>query len=332
MRLLIDEYGSYLKKKGDRLVVVTDEKREEYPSGKLSQVLILKGSAISTDPIKLATEKNIDIACLDRLGRPYARVYPCRLGGTTLTRRNQLEAWGSAKGVALAKSFIRAKVENMGYFLKTLGKSRKRQELKEAGNVVLKLSPQIGELGGGRERARNQLLGVEGEGSKAYFAALRYVLPGELYHGSRTKRPPGDVFNALLSYGYGILYSEVEKACIISGLDPYLGFVHADRYGRPSLVLDLIEEFRQPIVDRAMVTLVARDQVGEGDVEGEKGTYLNKRGRKKAIEAVMSRLETRIKHRGKKIALEDVILRQSRDMAKFLNGDLRRYRPFIYRW
>lgn len=282
--------------------------------------------------MKLAAEKGIDIVCLDRTGRPYARIYPCRLGGTTLTRRNQLVACSTGKGIALAKSFVRAKVENMGYFLKSLGKTRKNKTLNDAGKGILQFSKRIGGVRGDMDGVRNRLLGIEGECSKAYFWALREILPEGFYSGSRTKRPPKDIFNALISYGYGILYSEVERACIISGLDPYLGFLHTDRYGKPSLVLDLIEEFRQPIVDRAMVTAVVRNQVDESCIEKGMGIYLNKKGRKRAIEAMMSRLEARIKHRGRKISLQDIILKQARDVVGFVNGDLKTYNPFVYRW
>jgi CRISPR-associated protein Cas1 len=254
------------------------------------------------------------------------------LGGTTLTRRNQLEAYPSKKGTSLAKSFVRAKVENMGYFLKTLGKSRDNESLKETGKGILNFSKRIKSLDGGIDKIRNELLGIEGESSKTYFAALRQVLPEKLYSGSRSKRPPRDVFNAFLSYGYGILYSEIERACIVSGLDPYLGFLHTDRYGKPSMVLDLIEEFRQPIVDRAMITLVVRNQIDESSVDREKGIYLNKRGRKTAIEALMSRLETKIKYKGKNLSLQDIILKQARDIVRFVNNERRVYKPFVYRW
>ena len=332
MRLVIDDYGAYLKKTGGRLVVVSGERREEYSSDKVEQVMILRGAAVSTDAVKLAMEKNIDIVCLDRSGRPYARIYPCRLGGTTLTRRNQLGAYSSRKGVILAGSFVKAKIENMGYFLKTLGKSRNNESLKAAGKNVLGFSKRIRGLRGGIDDIRNSLLGMEGESSKVYFSALAEALPAGVYSGSRTRRPPKDIFNALLSYGYGILYSEVENSCITSGLDPYLGFLHTDRYGKPSMVLDLIEEFRQPIVDRAMVTLVVRNRVGEKEVKRETGVFLNKDGRRKAIEAMMKRLEARVKHKGRKTSLQDVILRQARDIVRFINGELRAYKPFIYRW
>lgn len=331
MKIVIDDYGASLKKKGNRFVITSEEKTEEFSSDKVSQIIILTGSSISTDAIKLASEKSIDVVCLERLGRPYARIYPCKLGGTTITRRNQLEAYTSAKGATLARSFVKAKVENMGYFLRVLGKSRDSNPLKDVGNSIIEYSKRL-KISGGVDKIRNELLGIEGETSKKYFSTLKQVLPKELYSGSRSKRPPKDIFNAFLSYGYGILYSEVEKMCIISGLDPYLGFLHTDRYGKPSMVLDLIEEFRQPIVDRAMVTLAVRNQMGKDCVDVEKGVYLNKNGRKLAIEAMMNRLSTKIKYRGKNLSMQDIILKQAREIVKFVNDEIKEYTPFVYKW
>jgi CRISPR-associated protein Cas1 len=329
MRLVVDDYGAYLKKKGNRLVISSGDRKEEFSADKVSQVLVLRGSAISTDAMELAAEKDIDIVCLDRRGRPFVRIYPCRLGGTTLTRRNQLEAYFT-RGTTLAKSFIRAKMENMGLFLKSLAKTRKSDSLRNAGKDILKFSKAVDDLEGDIDEVRNRLLGFEGEGSKIYFAALKEVLPESVYSGFRSKRPPEDVFNAFLSYGYGILYSEVERACIISGLDPYLGFLHTDRYGKPSLVLDLIEEFRQAVVDRCMVTLAVRNQMSRECVD--EGMYLNERGRRLAAEAVMSRLETKLTYRGRKVTFSDVILKQARELARFVNSEVKTYKPFVHRW
>jgi len=333
MRIVIDEYGAYIRKKSNRFLVSSKDNEKEYSCDKVSQFLVLRNSAISSEAIELAMEKNIDIVFFDRRGKPYARVYPCRLGGTTLTRRNQLNAYFSMKGVALAKSFIKAKIENMGNFLISLGKSRKNKDLIGEGKKILHYSDKIESVKGEIDIVRNILMGIEGESSKIYFSGLQKVLPPQLYSGGRTKRPPQDIFNAFLSYGYGILYSEVERACIISGLDPYLGFLHTDRHGRTSFVLDLIEEFRQVIVDRAIITLGVRGQLSKGDVDRvEKGVFLNGKGRKKAIKAIMQRFETKIKYKGKNLCLQDVILAQARGVAKFLNSRSRKYRYFVHRW
>lgn len=332
MRILIDSYGAYLKKKGNRFVVEKEGGEEEFSSDKVEQILILRGSAVSTDAISLAASKGIDIVLLERSGVPYARVYPCTLGGTTLTRRNQLEAYFSEKGVYLAKCFIRAKIENLAYFLKSLAKTRDSDAIRDYSDRISGFSSRINALEGKIDGIRSEILGIEGECSKIYFQALREVLPEKLYLGSRSKRPPKDIFNALLSYGYGILYSEVEKACIVSGLDAYLGYLHTDRYGKPSMVLDLIEEFRQAVVDRAMVTLAVRGEVSERDVEVKQGYYLNESGRRKAAEATMHRLAAEINYKGKKITFADAITGQARNVVRYINGEANEYEPFIYRW
>ena len=176
-------------------------------------------------------------------------------------------------------------------------------------------------------------MGVEGEVSRLYFDALGEVLPSEIYSGGRSRRPPKDIFNAFLSYGYGVLYSEIERACVVSGLDPYLGFLHADRHGRVSLVLDLIEEFRQAIVDRAMVTLAVRRQMSMEDADKFGNEFLlNSKGKRKVIETLMQRFNTKVKYGGKKLRFRDIILAQARRITRFLNGDSRRYKPFVHRW
>lgn len=334
MYLVVDNFGAFIKKKSNRFLVSCGDKSEEFSADDVSQILVLKGSAISTDCMALAVEKGIDIVIVDNVGKPIARVYPCRLGGTTLTRRRQLEAYFSAKGMYVVKTIIKAKIENQGYLLKSLGKSRENKELMEKANHILELSKKPNNLyGKGIDDVREKLMGIEGEASRIYFQSLQKVLPSNLYTGGRIKRPPGDAFNALLGYGYGILYSEVERACIISGLDPFLGFLHTDRYGKPSMVLDLIEEFRQPLIDRAMITLVQRKMIDERDIEKEgDGVYLNKNGRAKAIEAVVGRFNTTINYKNDKLTLVDIVLKQARSLVKFLCGESEVYEPFIHRW
>jgi CRISPR-associated protein Cas1 len=333
MYLVVDNFGAFVKKKSNRFLVSYGDKSEEFCADDVSQILILKGSAISTDSMALAAEKGIDIVIVDNVGRPLARIYPCRLGGTTLTRRRQLEAYFSNKGMFIVKAFLKAKIENQSYLLRALGKSRENKELEEKAKYVSGMITKIENIKGKRiDDVREKLLGIEGEASRVYFQALGSILPSSLYSGARVKRPPGDAFNALLGYGYGILYSEVEKACIISGLDPYLGFLHTDRYGKPSMALDLIEEFRQPVIDRAMITLIQRKMIDEKDIEKEgNGVYLNKNGRSKAIEAVVERFNTAISYKKEKITLLDIILKQARSLVKFLNEN-EKYEPFIYKW
>jgi len=121
-------------------------------------------------------------------------------------------------------SMIGAKIRNQAYFLRSLAKNRSNERLIGQAEKIMSLSEKIKERAeewGYIEEARGGLFGIEGEASRIYFQALSNILPEAVYSGTRTKQPPGDLFNAILSYGYGILYTEVEKACILSGLNPY---------------------------------------------------------------------------------------------------------------
>lgn len=231
-------------------------------------------------------------------------------------------------------SMIRAKTKNQAYLLKSLAKNRNNERLAEQAERIMSLSEKIKETSiewAYIEQARENLFGIEGEASRIYFQALSNILPANVYAGKRTKQPPGDLFNAMLSYGYGILYTEVEKACILSGLNPYMGFLHTDMPGKPSMVLDLIEEFRQPIVDRAVLNLVTKRIITEKDLKPvEGGFYLSRTGRRKTQEAVSERLVRIIDYRNLRHSFSSLILQQARNIAKFLVGENNGYSSFVY--
>jgi CRISPR-associated protein Cas1 len=131
-----------------------------------------------------------------------------------------------------------------------------------------------------------------------------------------------------LNYGYGILYGQIERAIILAGLDAYGGFIHADRPGKPSLVLDLIEEFRAPVVDRTVLGLVNK---GTKLAQDEKG-LLTLETRRLLAERVLARLETAERYERKQQPLRIIIQSQARHIATFVRGDRAQYKPFLARW
>lgn len=328
MILVIDNYKTFIGRESERFKLLTENEKEEYASGNIEQIVVVKASSISFGAIKLAMENNIDIVYLGKFGHPHARIYPCKLGGTTLTRRKQLEAYNSEKGSHIAKGFITAKIKNQSSLLKSLGKARNNAELMQASKSVSKSITKIEILKGNVDQIRQQLLGIEGNASSTYFTALTKILP----FNSRDKDAK-DPVNISLNYGYGILYSEAERACVIAGLDPYLGFLHMDRYGKPCMTLDLVEEFRQPIVDRAVVTLFSHKQFDESYLEQNGNTVLlSQEGRKNIIEAVLGRLNQTITYDEKNISLKQVIAEQARNAARYLLGQNSEYKGFTSRW
>ena len=332
MQLIIDGYGSYIHRKENLFEVekkteTQEKKKEEISADVVSQILITSKASISSEAIRLAMEKQIDIVYLDWYGKPYARTYPCKLGGTTLTRRRQATKYLSNETVNMVKMMIWAKISNQLILLKQLAKARKSREFDGYIRQIKANMTKLDAIEGNVDEARDAILGIEGYCSTQYWAALTMILP---FKGREQEAK--DIVNAMLNYGYGILYSEIEKACIIAGLDPYLGFLHTDRYGKPSTVLDMIEEFRQTIVDRAIITLFARKQVDESDGETSGNTFiLTKKGRQKVIDAVMERLHSKMRHNNREYTLQGIMLEQARQVVRVLLGEKKEYAPFIAR-
>jgi len=332
MRLIIDDYGSYIHKKGNRFIISNQAHEREFSADIISQILIYKGAAITSAAIALAVEKGIDIVFFDRMGKPFARAYSCRFENAAAIHRHQIEAYDTEKGISLITGIIEAKIKNQAFLLKSLAKNRNDSDLKDRAEKIMSQTEKL-TAGKTIEESRQKFLGIEGEASRQYFQALQDVLPQEAYRGQRTRQPPQDLFNALLSYGYGVLFTEIEKACILSGLDPYMGFLHADRTGKPSMVLDMMEEFRQPVVDRSIITLISKKIVQKNDLKPvENGYYLDSFGKHKVVESVVTRLSNITTYKNFRHSFSNLILQQARAIVRFISGEIDVYSPFIYGW
>ena len=221
---------------------------------------------------------------------------------------------------------MKAKLKNQLFLIKRLSKARENEfssEILTLESNILKMS-QINDTQ--IDNIRDKLLGYEGYGASVYFQCLNKISP------LKSRDPEGkDIVNMALNYGYGILYSEVERACILSGLDPYLGFLHMDRYGKPSMVLDMVEQFRA-VIDRAIITLFVQKGLSEEDIEviGE-GKFLNKEARTKIIEEIMKMLDWKTNYKNKKLTMASIILEQGREIVRFLLGQSEKFEPFIWR-
>ncbi|MCX6672934.1 MAG: CRISPR-associated endonuclease Cas1, partial [Methanothrix sp.] len=246
VQLVINSYGAYLRKSGNCFLVKREDKSFEVAVSKVSSILITTSAYITTDAIKLAVDNNIDIVFLDSYGEPYGRVWHPKLGSTTMIRRRQLEIYDTPDGLNLAKEWGQKKLDNQIELLVKLRKTReeKREELDGFIEEIERSKEQMKRLRGNIDARRQDMLGLEGRAARAYFDALSSVMPERYRFAGRSRNPAKDEFNALLNYGYGVLYSMVEKGCIIAGLDPYVGFLHTDSYNKMSLVFDIIEMFR----------------------------------------------------------------------------------------
>jgi CRISPR-associated protein Cas1 len=320
MQLVINTYGSYLRKSGNCFLVRKDDKNFEVAASKVNSILITTAAYITTDAIKLAVDNNIDIVFLDSHGEPYGRVWHPKLGSTNLIRRRQLEIYETSEGLNLAKEWGIKKLKNQIDLLNRLKKAREdqREELESCIQELERSRDQIQRLRGNIEARRQEILGLEGKASRAYFGVLSSIMPERYRFEGRSRNPAKDEFNALLNYGYGILYSLVERACIIAGLDPYVGFLHTDSYNKKSLVFDIIEMFRI-YVDEIVVFLFTRRMVKDEFFERlEQGLGLSKEGKAALIEAINKALDEPIEYRGRNVKRRNTIQMECHRIANGL--------------
>lgn len=324
MQLVINTFGAYLRKKDDLFLVKTDKGSFEISPKKVSSILISTSAIITTDAIKLAMDYNIDVIFVDEYGNPYARIWHSKLGSTVLIRRRQLEYSFDERGVELAKSWVIAKLEHQIEFMKKLlaYRERRRTEINQAIKSISGIILQIKELNGNLDKMRGSLLGLEGSAGRVYFDMLNKIMPNQYKFNGRSRMPARDAFNAMLNYGYGILYSMVEKACIIAGLDPYIGFVHTDNYNKKSLIFDLMELFRiyveKVVVYQFTQKFVKKDYFDR--IPG--GVKLNAHGKKFFLMKFNDYFDKRIRYGGRNIKIRDIIQFELHKIANnFIKGE-----------
>jgi len=309
MELVINTYGSYIHKKGDCFEIKSDGKVSDLSVHKVSSIMITTSAYVSTDAIKLAMDHNIDFIFLDKYGEPYGRVWHSKLGSTTLIRRRQLEISQTDEGLMLALEWIGTKLDNQVEHLVSLRKTRSRKsaEITVYIDQLKNCRKKLASLNGNIDDTREVLMGLEGSGGRAYFAALSSVLPEKFKFEGRSRNPAKDEFNTLLNYAYGVLYSKVERGCIIAGIDPYVGIIHKDHYNKKSMVFDMIENFRI-WADIVVVKLFAARSVKKEHVDRLKnGFTLNKEGKKLLIENLNAFFDESIRYKGRNIKRVNII-------------------------
>jgi CRISP-associated protein Cas1 len=298
-------------------------------------IIIDNGVALSSDVIRVCSEEGIPIYFLGSRGNAIASLYSAGLTGTVLTRRSQLLAYEKSQGVMVAKAMIRGKLENQANLLRYIAKYRKDTEPElheELMLIALEMRDFLAELEQLQihkiEDGRERLLSVEGRAAQKYWSAIERTIPQSLQWSGRETRGATDPFNSMLNYGYGILYGQVEQALTLAGLDPYGGFLHADRLGKPSLALDLIEEFRQTIVDRTVIGMVNKRFA----IEQDEDSRLKETTRTRLAEKIQERMESTEMYEKKRQTLRFILQNQARHLACFLREEREQYEPFVAGW
>lgn len=327
--LIVTEYGSFVGLHGKRLrVTVQREKLVDAPIIHLRSVQILTRSAsLSASALSACCEAGIPIHFVDTYDGNYASVLSPKLTTVITTRRHQLNAITNGIGVAIGIQIGVGKIKSQATNLRYLARRQPddiRDEMELLSADLQAYADRLAQLEADSiEDVRAELMGIEGQCAKLYWGALGFLIPDDYKWPGRTGRHATDPVNCLLNYGYGILYGEVQNALVLAGLEPYAGIVHTDRPGKPSLTLDLIEEFRAPIVDRTVMGLVNRHY----DVRISDDGRLEREFRKNFAEHILSRLNAQGVYNRKRYQLRSIIQLQARALAAALRGEAK-YIPY----
>lgn len=335
MQLFIENFGTFLGKKSERLIV--KEKGavvSEVPLRQLEQVTITgNGITLSSDLIQECMERGVQINFLTGTGRPFAKLTSPHVTGTVATRREQIMAYLDERGLVLGKAFIEGKLRNQAAVLKYFAKYRKNRDIeiyKQLTAIIEELQKAGTELdavqGMSVDEVRGVIFSIEGRAAQHYWRGVNLVLGKETGFTGREGRGATDPINSCLNYGYGILYAQVWGAVFLAGLEPFAGFLHTDRPGKPSLILDLTEEFRPQVVDRVIIAMVNKGF--EIKMEEE---MLSNATRKELARRVIERLDSEETIEGKKLKIRAIIQRQSRRIASYLRNECR-YKSWVGGW
>lgn len=326
MQIHLNTYGTYLHVHESmfevRKRVDGEVEKTQLAAHKIKSIWVSDGVALSANAVKLAMEHNIDIVFLERNGNPYGRVWHSKLGSTTRIRKEQLKASLGRAAVAYTQLWIGDKMNNQIQLVRQLMSHRPQHEeyLSDRLERMQSMQDEIRNLEGAEiDPLADRIRGLEGSCGRLYFDVLSYVLPRHYQFAGRSFRPAADAFNAFLNYGYGILYSRVEKALILAGLDPFVGFLHRDDYNYKSLVYDFIEPFRI-FIEEPVFRLFSGKKVRQDHTdELANGVRLNQEGKKLLIERLNKHLEEdRIRYKGRNQARGNIIQFEAHQFANEL--------------
>lgn len=327
----------YLALDGETIVIRKDERTSaRLPLHNLENIVCFTFSGISPALMGACVERNIGLTFLDPSGRFRARVSGKTRGNVLLRRKQYRLAEGEQQRLLIAISFVQGKIYNSR---KVLERALRDHALLINVEAVRKASATLKETLTTISQCSclERLLAFEGNAASAYFGVFDDLILHQKDHFSfkeRSRRPPRDNMNALLSFLYTLLTNEAVSALETVGLDPYVGFLHADRPGRPSLALDLIEELRPVFADRLALSLVNRKQIlAKGFTHKESGgVIMDEDTRKIVITAWQERKKEEILHPFLKERISFGLIPhvQATLLARYLRGDLDAYPPFFW--
>ncbi|MDF5725273.1 MAG: type I-D CRISPR-associated endonuclease Cas1d [Rhizonema sp. PD37] len=327
----ITQEDAFIGKIDERLNVRFDKKTIlDVPLIKVDGVVVLGRATISPAAISELLERNIPLTFLKENGRYLGRLEPEVSKNIFVRKAQWLAAGESPQAIHLVQGFVRGKLKN---YRQTLIRRQRESTEVDLSKNISRLEQALAPID--TTSSINSLRGLEGAGSAAYFGCFNQLIRNtEFEFTNRVRRPPTDPVNSLLSFGYSLLRHDVQGAANIVGFDPYLGYLHCERYGRASLSLDTMEEFRPLIVDAVVLSTLNKRLLTPADFVTEPlsgAVSLTPEGRKIFLRLYAQKKLSEFKHPvlGRKCTYQEAFELQARLIAKYLMGEIEKYPPLV---
>ncbi|TAE61387.1 MAG: type I-D CRISPR-associated endonuclease Cas1 [Nostocales cyanobacterium] len=328
--LYISQADSFIGKVDERINVKFEKKIiMDIPFIKLDGVVVLGRSTVSPAVVSELMNRHIPLSFIDERGHYLGQLQP-QMSGNIFVRKAQWQAAGNTpQAVHVVQGFVRGKLKN---YRQILTRHQRKYEVDLSADVT-RLENVIAAI----DKTENidSLRGLEGAGSAVYFGCFnRLIRNSNFEFTKRVRRPPTDPLNSLLSFGYSLLRHDIQAAVNIVGFDPFLGYLHYDRYNRPSLALDLMEEFRPLVVDTMVLSILNNQLLKPEDFITEplsNAVSLTPEGRKIFLTHYEKKKQSDFKHpvMEKKCTYRESFELQARLLSKYLMGITEKYTPLF---
>jgi CRISPR-associated endonuclease Cas1/CRISPR-associated protein Cas4 len=331
----VQEPGARVRKSGEVLIIEADEQKTEVPIGDVSELVLHGPVSLSTPALSALLREEIPVT--------YASTGGWVLGHTVSTGHKNVSiriaqyraAFDERRCLAFARSLIVAKIKNCRVFLRRNFKAGDEAERDAALEALSRLADRAAYA-----PSASELLGIEGEAAARYFRQFSTMFGDaarefpEFSFDKRTRRPPADPVNALLSFGYALVTRTWLTVLSAVGFDPYLAFYHRPRFGRPALALDMMEPFRSILADSTVIQVINNGEVkSDGFVRAGPAVNLKPHARRAFIAAYERRLEQEVTHPvfGYRVSMRRLLEVQARLLARYLDGEIDDYPHYLVR-
>lgn len=330
--LYINQDDVFIGKTDERLIVKSKNQiLQDVPLIHLEGVVIMGRATISPAAIDELMQRKIPLTFLSDTGHFLGKLEP-ELSKNIFVRNAQWQAAGETpQAIHVVQGFIRGKLKN---YRTSLYETQREYSQVNLSSAITQITNAIAKL----DKSHNidSLRGLEGAGSAAYFGVLNQRIRAEGFVFQPRHRPATDPVNSLLNFGYTLLRHDVQSAINIVGFDPYLGYLHVQRYGRVGLAFDLMEEFRPLVADNMILNAINRRFITIKDFTVEpisNVVRLSVEGRKEFLKLYEKKKQSEFKHPvlGKKCTYQEAFEIQARLLAKYLMGEIEQYPPLVLR-